>query len=72
MQIAEQIEAVNFTPYMPKYYKHVREYGVTHPNGKSCGALLKNLITGLYVIYNTGVITNVPQGWAARKDERLN
>jgi len=68
--LAEKIKAMQFTPVMPNGFVHTRYYGITHPNGRSCGALLLNKTTGIYVIYNTGVITNVPQGWARAHCEK--
>lgn len=62
---AEKMKATVFTPnFVPAGFRHVREYAITHPNGKSCGALLQNVNTGIYVLHNAGTNESVPQEWA--------
>ena len=67
--IAENVKSKMFTPAMPQNFIHTREHGITHPNGKTAGALLLNIHTGIYVLWNTGVINSVPQDWAREHDE---
>lgn len=61
---AEHVKAVYFTPNMPEGYEHVREFGITHPNCRDDGALLRNKSTGIFVLWNAGSMIMVPQDWA--------
>lgn len=61
-----KLKAKTFTPFLPKGFEHVREYGIVHPNGNFVGALMRNKKTGIYVLYNSGTMKSVPQDWAEK------
>ena len=61
-----KLKAKAYAPFFPKWFEHVREYGIVHPNGSFVGALMKNKKTGMYVLYNSGTMKSVPQDWAKK------